>query len=205
MLIGCSTKRPTGSTEAEILYKESMRMMEKGRYLLASEKLNTIKSKYPYSYYSSKAELLLADILFKQDNFLQAASAYIIFKDFHPKHKKVPYVIWQIAESYFNQMPEDHDRDLSPGYEALKYYSELVTKFPKSKYVKLSYSKVKKCESLIRKKEKYIADFYFKTKVYDSAIFRYKLILSTSFRGYNEIKNYFIDLACNYNFYILRL
>ena len=29
------------------------------------------------------------------------------------------------------------------------------------------------------KKEKYIADFYFKTKVYDAAIFRYKLILST--------------------------
>ena len=38
--LSCSSKRPKGQTEAEILYKESKQFMEDGQYLLAIEKLN---------------------------------------------------------------------------------------------------------------------------------------------------------------------
>ena len=40
--LSCSSKRPKGQTEAEILYKESKQFMEDGQYLLAIEKLNKI-------------------------------------------------------------------------------------------------------------------------------------------------------------------
>jgi len=153
--------------------------MDEGRYLLATERLNTIRSQYPYSYYATHAELLQADILFLQENYVEAAAAYILFKDFHPKHTQMNYVIWKIAESFFNQLPSTYDRDLSAGFEAMKYYEELITKYTDSQYVEDAKNKIRICKNMIEMKEKYIADFYFRTEVYDSARFRYLKILDT--------------------------
>jgi len=177
LMNSCSTPRPKGSTEAEILYQEAQELMESGRFILATEKLNRIRSKFPYSYYATFAELLGADVLFKQENYAEAAAAYIVFKDFHPRHKKADYVLWMIGESFYKQTPDTHDRDLSPAFEAIKYYQELQKVFPASDKIEVSRERIAECKKMIRDKEKYIADFYFKTEVYDAARFRYKNII----------------------------
>ncbi|PIP92739.1 MAG: hypothetical protein COW00_05400 [Bdellovibrio sp. CG12_big_fil_rev_8_21_14_0_65_39_13] len=175
----CSTTRPEGTTEAEVLYKEAQKLIADGRYLLATEKLNTIRSQYPYSFYSTHAELLNADILFQQENYVESASAYIVFKDFHPKHEKLDYVIWRIAESFYLQLPETFDRDLAPGYEAIKYYQELLRIFQNSEYAKEATERQATIQEMLNKKEKYIADFYYKTEEFASALYRYKQILGS--------------------------
>jgi len=176
-LSSCSSVRPAGKTEAEVLYKEAVELMSDKRYILATEKLNTLRSQYPYSFYATHAELMQADILFKQENFIEAASAYILFKDFHPKHEKLAYVINQIGESFYKQLPSTIDRDLTPAQEAIKYYDELLRVFPSSEFAKSAQEKMTDCQSRLEAREKYIADFYFKTKVYDAALFRYQDIL----------------------------
>jgi len=177
MSLSCSTPRPKGKTEAEVLYKEALSLVKDNRYLLASEKLNSIRSKFPYSYFATHAELLQADIFFKQENYVESAAAYILFRDFHPKHKKMGYVVWRIAESFYFQLPDTFDRDLTSGHESIKYYKELLRRFPGSEYSKDAREKINLCENMIKQKEKYIADFYFKTKVYDSARYRYLNLL----------------------------
>lgn len=176
-IIGCSTPAPSGKTEAEVLYKEALQLMDDGHYLKAIDKLNSIKSRHPYSYYAKHAELLQADILFKQENFVESAAAYILFKDFHPKYKKMGYVVWRIAESYFYQLPSSSDRDLNSGYEAIKYYDELLKRYSSSKFVKDAKERMKTCQKMIEDKDQYIADFYFRTEVYDAAVYRYLDIL----------------------------
>ncbi len=176
-LISCSTPRPTGKTEAEVLYKEAQDLMKESRYILATEKLNTIRSQYPYSFYATHAELLQADILFNQESFVEAAAAYILFKDFHPKHAKKAYVTFRIAESFFAQIPDTFDRDLSAAHEAVKYYQELLNFHEKSEYTKGGIEKIKLAQAMILNKEKYIGDFYFKTKVFDAARYRYLSII----------------------------
>jgi outer membrane protein assembly factor BamD len=173
----CSSDRPTGKTEAEVLYKEALDMMKDGRHILATERLNTLRSQYPYSFYSTHAELLQADILYEQENFSEAASAYIVFKDFHPKYQQLNYVIWRIAESFYNQLPGGFDKDLNSGVEATKYYEELIRLYPSSEFVPQAREKIVITSGLLLQREKYIADFYYKTKVYDAARFRYLLIL----------------------------
>ncbi|MBK23911.1 MAG: hypothetical protein CME70_07900 [Halobacteriovorax sp.] len=175
--MSCSTQRPSGKTEAEILFKEAQMLIEDGRYLMATEKLNSLRSQFPYSYYATHAELLQADILFEQESYVEAASAYILFKDFHPRHKKMAYVVWRIAEAFNNQRPPSYDRDLSPLYEAIKYYDELLRVYSGSEYTKGGREKIEECKKLLEKKERYIADFYFKTDVYQAARYRYLDIL----------------------------
>jgi outer membrane protein assembly factor BamD len=173
VLVVCSSKKPEGKTAAEVLYKEAQELMGESRYLLATEKLNTLKTQYPYSYYATHAELLQADILFLQENFIESAAAYLLFRDFHPKHEKIIYVVFKIAESYFRQLPSTFDRDLSAAHEAIKYYTEIIDKYGSSEYRDEATKKRDQCNKMLSNKEKYIADFYFKTKVYDAARFRY--------------------------------
>ncbi len=179
LLFGCASDVPSGKTEAEVLYRSALQQMDDGRYLLATEKLNTIKSQYPYSFYSTHAELLLADILFLQEEFVEAAAAYLLFRDMHPRHKKIVYVVWKIGESYYYQLPDTFDRDLSSAVEAIKYYKEIINKYSKSKHVTKAKSKIAFCRKMLRSKEQYIADFYFKTDEYQAARFRYLMILDS--------------------------
>lgn len=181
-LFSCSTPRPAGKTEAEVLYKEAQDLIKESRYILATEKLNTIRSQYPYSFFATHAELLQADILFQQESYVESAAAYILFKDFHPKHTKKAYVTWRIAESFFAQIPDTYDRDLSAAHEAVKYYQELLNFHEKSEYTEGGLEKIKLAQNMILDKEKYIGDFYFKTKVFDAARYRYLSIID-SFRN----------------------
>lgn len=177
--IGCSSDKPKGKTQAEVLFKEAKQLMDEEHFLLATEKLNQLKHQFPYSFYATPAELALAEIHFKQESYVDAAASFLVFRDFHPKHKQIPYVIYMIAESYFNQLPDTYDRDLSAAFEAIKYYNELLAKYPNSEYAKNSANKIAKCYKMVRNKQKYIADFYFKTEVFDAARYRYLDILKT--------------------------
>lgn len=178
IMTSCAVKRPKGGTEAEILFKEATRLKESERYIMALEKLNTIKSQYPYSYYATSAELLQADILYLQENYEEAAAAYLLFKDFHPKHQKMDYVTFKIAESYYKQKPSTFDRDLSAAKQAIKYFNELRSLYPRSTYLKDAKDKIEECYKMLKDKELYIANFYFKTKDYQSASFRYENLLN---------------------------
>jgi outer membrane protein assembly factor BamD len=177
IFLSCSIERPTGSSEAEILYKEAISFKNDGHYLAAIEKLNQIRSKHPYSYFAIHAELLNADILFLQENFVEAAAAYLLFKNVHPKYDNLPYVVYKIAESYYYQLPPTFDRDLSGADEAIKFYKDLIENYPDSVFVNEAKDKIKECYSLLARKEQYIADFYYKTGEYSAARYRYFEIL----------------------------
>ncbi len=178
-VVSCATKRPTGSTEAEILFKEAKELVEKSRYIQATEKLNALRSQFPYSFYATHAELMQADILFAQENYAESAAAYILFRDFHPKYAELGYVVYRISESFYRQLPDTFDRDLSAGIEAIKYFEELLQTYPSTEYVKDAQKRIDQIQDMIEKKEIYIADFYFKTKDYFAAKARYEDILKT--------------------------
>ena len=186
--ISCASEKPSGKTEAEVLFKEAQKLMSDERYLMAIDKLNQLKNQYPYSFYATPAELMQADILYKQENFVEAAAAYMLFRDFHPKHEKIDYVVAQIGNSYYNQIPDTHDRDLQAAFEAVKYYKELLKTYPESKYNKEVNPKIEHALKMIRNKQQYIADFYFKTEVFDAARWRYLDILENF--GHKELRNH---------------
>lgn len=178
-LLSCATEKPDGKTEAEVLFKEANALIKDERYILATEKLNQLKNRFPYSFYATPAELLQADVLFYQESYVESAAAYLLFRDFHPKHARIPYVVYKIAESYYKQLPDTFDRDLDAAVEAIKYYSELLTKYSDSDLIKDAKKKIKKCRQMIRDKEQYVADFYYKTEVFKAARWRYTNILAS--------------------------
>ncbi len=177
IITSCSSDKPEGKSEAEILYKEAQEMVEAERYILATEKLNLIKTQHPYSFYATPAELMQADVLYLQENYIEAAAAYLLFRDFHPRHEKIAYVVFKIAESYYKQIPDTIDRDLEPATESLKYYNEVIQKYGDTSYKQEAENAIAKAKGMLREKDLYIADFYFKTKEYSAARYWYLDIL----------------------------
>lgn len=173
LISACSSDTPKGKTQAEILYKEAEELMKADRFILATEKLNEIKTQHPYSFYATPAELLQADILFLQENYIEAAAAYLLFRDFHPRHEKIPYVVFKIAESYYKQIPDTIDRDLEPAIESIKYYEEIMQKYQGSSYQKDAKRRINSSKRMLREKDQYIADFYFRTKEFGAARYWY--------------------------------
>lgn len=177
LVISCASDEPEGKTEAEKLYKEAQELIEAERFILATEKLNLIKTQHPYSFYATPAELMQADILYEQENYIEAAAAYLLFRDFHPRHEKIAYVVFKIAESYYKQIPDTIDRDLEPAIEAVKYYDEVIQKYGDSSYRKTAEERIADANRMLREKDLYIADFYFKTKEWSAARYWYLDIL----------------------------
>ena len=177
LVVACSSDKPKGRTEAEVLFKEAQELMDAERFILATEKLNAIKTQHPYSFYATPAELMQADILYLQESYVESAAAYLLFRDFHPRHEKIPFVIFRIAESFYKQIPDTIDRDLEPAMEAIKYYDEVIVKYPDSSYKKKAEKKISKAKGMLREKDQYIADFYFKTDKFAPARYWYLDIL----------------------------
>jgi outer membrane protein assembly factor BamD len=175
--IGCSSidKIDTSTPEGAFQLAEAYEKDE--RYDEAVQKYQDVRTKFPYSKLATTSELKIADVNYKREAYGEAQASYQLFKDFHPKHQQIDYVTYRLAMSYFNQLPDSIDRDLSLADKAILYFDEVINSYPKSEHV--ADSKAKKEDALKRlaQKEIYIADFYFKRAVNDSALQRYENLL----------------------------
>ncbi len=191
LLLSCSSLDGDGGDSKagpEGLYKEAKRLFDKKSYEVAQEKIKKLREKYPYSYYANPAELLNADILFQQSNFLMSATAYQVYRELHPKDQNLDYVIFKTAESYHKLMPSTPDRDISITKRAIRSYQELLAKFPNTNYKEAAQKHLTEAQQMVVDQEKGIADFYFKTRNYEAARYRF-LDIANRFKE-EKISNY---------------
>lgn len=178
LMVGCSSDGKNADT-AEGAYSIAQEFDKDERYEEAIKRYQEVRNKFPYSKFATMAELSLADVYFKQESFAEAQVAYQNFKDLHPKHAQIDYVSFRVGLSYFKQLPETTDRDLSLANNAIVAFDEVIAKFPNSTFA--TEAKENKTTSLkmLAEKEKYVADFYFKREKFDSALTRYEGLLAS--------------------------
>ena len=148
---------------------------EKGeRYEEALRRYSDVKNKFPYSNFATKAELAIANVYFKQESYPEAQVAYQSFRDLHPKHPQIDFVLFRVGLSLYNQLPSTIDRDLSLAGETITTFSDLIRTYPQSEFVAEAKEKREATQKMLAAKEEYIADFYFKHENYESALGRYE-------------------------------
>lgn len=172
-LLGCSSTEKNSSTP-EGAFEIAQDFENSDRFEEAIRRYSDIKNKFPYSNYATKSELAIADVYYKQESYAESQVSYQMFKDLHPTHPQIDYVQFRIGMSYFMQLPSSIDRDLSLANDAILQLNELIKKFPSSQYVTEAKEKRSAAIKMLAEKEEYIADFYFKRKIYDSALGRYE-------------------------------
>ncbi len=171
--VACASEEKNADTP-EGAFKIAKEFDDAERFEIAIQKYSDVKNKFPYSSFASTSELAIADVQYKRESYPEAQIAYQNFRDLHPKHVKIDYVIFRTGMSYYMQLPDTIDRDLSLANDAIYSFNEIIKSYPQSEYLKESREKREKAFTMLAEKEIYIADFYFRQKIYDSALLRYE-------------------------------
>lgn len=174
--LSCATQEKDLNT-AEGLFAYAKEFQEAERYEVALAKYADVRNKFPYSPLATEAELAIADVHYLRESFPEAEVMYQNFRDLHPRHPRSDYVLYRIAMSYYMQLPETIDRDLSVGKDAAYHFNELIKLYPKSTFVTDAKTKKDDVYSRLAQKDLYIADFYFRQAKYTSALRRYEMTL----------------------------
>jgi outer membrane protein assembly factor BamD len=175
-LMNCSGKKIDDADPAD-LYKMAEEDIASDQYLLALDKLKMVRNKYPYSKYSTLAQLRIADVYYMQDSYAEAAAAYEAFRDLHPKHERAPYAMFRTAESYFKDIPSPISRDITPAKKAEEAFNEFLKRFPGDPQADPARGLLNEARGILAEKELYIANFYMKQDQFESAKRRYEKLL----------------------------
>ncbi len=173
LFVGCASDATRAETP-EGAFKIAQEFEAADRFEIALIKYSDVKNKFPYSSYAVLAELAIADVQYKRESYPEAQIAYQNFRELHPKHPKIDFVIFRIAMSYYLQLPETIDRDLSLAQDAIYSFNEVIKLYPNSEHLKDAREYREKSYVMLVEKELYVADFYYKQKKYDSSLARYE-------------------------------
>ena len=178
VIASCSGKTVDESNPEE-LYKDAEEDIQNDRYLIARDKLRTVKNKFPYSRFSTDAELRIGDVQFMQESFLEAAATYETFRDLHPKHERVPYALFRIGESYYGDIPDNVARDLTSANKAIDALNEFIGQFGKHPDAERARELLLVCRTRLAEKENYVADFYLRRGQTEAAKRRYRKVIGS--------------------------
>jgi outer membrane protein assembly factor BamD len=177
LIVGCSSTEELDTSTPEGAYKLGEKYEKDERYEEAITQFSTVKNKFPYSKLATEAELKIAEIHFKREEFVESQTAYQTFKEMHPTHPKSDYVTFRMGLSLYNQLPGTIDRDLTVAERAILYFDEVIQSYPKSAHVAESQDYKNKAVKMLAEKELYIATFYYIRDFYESALGRYEDLL----------------------------
>ena len=158
------------------------------RFEEAIRRYQEVKNKFPYSNWAAKAELAIADVHYKDESYAEAQVAYQAFKELHPKHPQIDFVSFRIGMSFYKQLPDSIDRDMTLGHEAVTAFDEVLKNYPRSEYIKESQDNKNDTLKRLAAKEDYIGNFYFIREKYLASFRRYEGLLNTyPGRGFDAI------------------
>ncbi len=159
----------------EALAQEGFKKLEKEKYEDAIVYFEKLRDRYPYSEEAILAELKVADAKYFSKKYDEALQDYKNFEKLHPTNPAIPYVIYQQGLCYYRQR-STIDRDPTFTVKALQEFRRLKQRYPEYEKVPRAEKLIDKCLAELAEHEFYIAEFYFRTGRYRSALDRFAAI-----------------------------
>ena len=180
MLFSCSTSDKIETNYSSLddvkLYNKAMSQLKKKEFDEAIETFTELEIQYPYSPWASRGQLLTGFVHYTANEYDEAILSLSKFIELNPNHPMIPYAIYLKAYSYFERIP-DINLDQKFSSRAYDEFSELINRYPNSKYAKKSAKHIKKLKNHLAAKEIKIGKFYQSKGKYLAAIKRYKIVL----------------------------
>ena len=163
---------------AQTLAGKGMDEYSTGRYYKARKYFDEILDYYPFSPEAMLAMLKGADSNYYMENFQEALMLYHEFEERHPTNEAIPYVMYQIAMSHYQQI-DRIDRDTSGAENAIREFSKLLRAFPGSPYSAEAKARIRAANEFLVNHEYFVVEFYLRTEKYEEAITRLQYLVST--------------------------
>jgi outer membrane protein assembly factor BamD len=172
VLAGCAatTTTPRGTTP-EALMKEGDDLYAIKHYDDAIIRWKKVKEGVTAPDIVALADLNIANSLFENKKYIEAAAEYENFRKLHPNHEKIPLAVYRLGLCYFNQIT-GIDTEQTPVKNAASMFETYLKQYPSSEFVKEAREKLEACKTKQLQYEIYVGRFYFRTDKYQAAIKR---------------------------------
>ncbi|WP_227421629.1 outer membrane protein assembly factor BamD [Pacificispira spongiicola] len=176
-LAACSDEEPEYvERPVDELYNEAMDMMEVRNYAGAAAAFEEVDRQHPYSVWATKAQLMLAYVYYRSDEYDEAIIALDRFIDLHPGNRDVAYAYYLRAICYYEQIV-DVGRDQKITQLALDSLRDVTRRFPNSEYSRDANLKIDLTMDHLAGKEMLIGRFYQRREEHLAAINRFNAVI----------------------------
>jgi outer membrane protein assembly factor BamD len=155
----------------ETLFKQGEKLYAKKKYDGAAEKWRKAKDTTTSPLLRTAVELKLADALYYDEKYIEAAAEYENFRKLHPKNPQAPYALYMRGLCNFYQV-EKKDIDQTPVKNAVVLFEMFLQEYPDSDLTPKVREKLAECRTRQAAYEVYVGKFYYRTDKYDAAIVR---------------------------------
>lgn len=160
----------------EQIYNTGLNQLNDEDYELAARTFDEVERQHPYSVWATKAQLMAAFSHYQANAYDDAIIALDRFIQIHPSNPDVPYAYYLKSLCFYEQI-SDVGRDQKMTQLALKSLTEIVSRFPNSKYARDAGVKIDLTRDHLAGKEMEIGRYYENLGQYLSAINRYKSVV----------------------------
>jgi outer membrane protein assembly factor BamD len=161
---------------AGTLYNNGLADLRKGDNKAASTAFNQVEVNYPYSTWSTHAELLHGFAEYKRQDFTAAIGALNRFIELHPASADIAYAYYLRALCYYEQI-EGVQRDQTFTLQAVQALQDVVTRFPDSAYARDARIKLRLAQNRLAGHDMSIGRFYESQHLYAAAAGRYQSVV----------------------------
>jgi len=191
LLAGCTGAAFDPSTAykgqtAKQLYDNGVSQMKQAYYQDATQYFRTLEARYPYSEYTPSAQLDIIYAYYMNDDDPSALLAADNFIHLYPTDPHVDYAYYMKAMVNFDSsvgllerhLPVDlATRDLTAAKQSFIEYTDLVHRFPDSRYVPDALKRMTYIRNLLAMHELEVAKFYVEHGAYIAAVDRAQMIV----------------------------
>jgi len=175
-LFGKGDQKPPPLAPPETMYNNGIDALRTNRYALASAEFEALQQNYPYSGYTSNAQLMEGYAYYLQDKYPEAVQQLDRFLLLHPTSGDAAYAFYLRALCYYEQIA-DVQRDQQGTAEALDALQEVVARFPQTPYARDAQLKIDLCRDHLAGKEMLVGRFYEQQRNYEAALNRYERVV----------------------------
>lgn len=171
---------------AAALYEEAKSALAQEDYETAIQKLESLEARFPFGKYAQQAQLDMAYAYFKFEEPESAISSANRFIKLYPRHPHADYayylkglVKFSQGQSIFDDLTSQDpaQRDPEAASRSFQFFSELIRRYPKSKYAKDASERMVYLRNNLARHELLAAKHYMNRKAYLAAANRGKYII----------------------------
>ncbi|UTV28230.1 outer membrane protein assembly factor BamD [Photobacterium atrarenae] len=182
LLSGCSsTDEIVPDIPPSELYATAQQALQKGSWITAIERLETLDSRYPFGAYSEQVQLDLIYAYYKNDDLALAEATIDRFNRLNPAHEKADWVLYMRGltnmaqdRSFLHDLfnIDRHDRDPEPSRRAFRDFKRLLERYPNSLYASDAKARMVFLKNRLADYELAAADYYIRREAWVAAINR---------------------------------
>ncbi len=174
-LTGCATPNPYRGMTVEQLYETARQAYTAGKYDDAVKALDRLLTTYADAAVIPDARMLQADANYAKKDYLTAQSDYQRFLDRYPGTAKAPEAALGVCRCLVAVSPVP-ERDQTYTQDALTRCANVAVDYPNTPQAKTANDLALQMRDKLAASEYDHAEYYYRRKLYDSAILYYQYV-----------------------------